>query len=329
MPAFLLRYGLDFIDLCGRVGIDPASADSVDGFVPLKSFVALLALCAAETGDQAFGIRYATDAQPNPVGLFYHLSASVPTLGEAIEARICYSSAIVTGYRLDFAIEGDEASLTWLYPDGLGDRTQYSEYAAAFVVERIRKLADHGWNPRAVWFDHSPTGARAECRRLFRSQVLYDKPATKILFDAATLEWKLPNANKQLADLLKAALKATAPSSKTETVFIERAYSAAAKLLRSETLDIDTLGKELGLSRRTLQRRLDENATSFRALVSNVQKRLGHYLLLQTDLNLTEIAFALGFSDSSSFSRAAKNWYGQAPSELRAKNRNQQQKATS
>ncbi len=329
MPAFLRRRGVDFVELCARVGIDPARADSGDGFISFAAFMALLRLGAQETGDPAFGVHYAEDAQPVPVGLFYHLTASVKTLGEAIAARIDYADAVVTGYRMAFAVEGDKASLIWLFPDDLGDKTQYAEYAVVFVVERIRKLVDRGWAPLEVWFDHAPTKSRDECGRICQCPVRFDMPSTRIVFDAATLAWELPNANKQLADLLKAAVEATAPREKTDSDFVEKAYSAAAKLLRSESLNIDALGKELGLSRRTLQRRLDENATSFRALMTNVQKRIGHYLLLQTDLPITEIALSLGFSDSSSFSRAAKNWYGQTPSELRAEKRNRLETAAS
>jgi AraC-like DNA-binding protein len=79
----------------------------------------------------------------------------------------------------------------------------------------------------------------------------------------------------------------------------------------------EAVAQAIGVSVRTLQRDLAEAGTSFRALTEECRKKAALQLLHDTELPLTEIAFLLGFSELSAFSRAAKTWFGQPASSLR------------
>ncbi|RKZ80269.1 MAG: AraC family transcriptional regulator, partial [Gammaproteobacteria bacterium] len=78
-----------------------------------------------------------------------------------------------------------------------------------------------------------------------------------------------------------------------------------------------TIAASLFMSQRTLQRRLEENNTSFKQLVNEVRQDLADTYLNDSSLTLTEISFMLGFSEMSAFSRAFKRWSGKSPTDYR------------
>jgi AraC-like DNA-binding protein len=78
------------------------------------------------------------------------------------------------------------------------------------------------------------------------------------------------------------------------------------------------VARRLGTSERSLRRQLEAETLSFRDLAAEVLRDRARELLRRTDSSVTDIAFQLGFSDSSAFTRACKRWFGQTPRELRA-----------
>lgn len=89
------------------------------------------------------------------------------------------------------------------------------------------------------------------------------------------------------------------------------------KALPAGEVTIDHLATELGVSRRTLQRRLAERETHFMQVLSEVRSELAARYLSDKRLGITEIAFLLDYSDPASFSTAFRGWYGTSPSEYR------------
>lgn len=93
--------------------------------------------------------------------------------------------------------------------------------------------------------------------------------------------------------------------------------SAMRRMLPGGDLTIDRLSQDLGVSRRTLQRRLSSLDTSFKFLLQEVRQELAQRYLDDPRLAITEIALLLGYSDQASFSNAFRSWRGCAPSEYR------------
>ncbi|MBL9056932.1 MAG: helix-turn-helix transcriptional regulator, partial [Rhodobacteraceae bacterium] len=77
--------------------------------------------------------------------------------------------------------------------------------------------------------------------------------------------------------------------------------------------------RELGLSERTLQRRITEQGASYRGLLDEARQELGRHLLADGQNGIDEIAFLLGFQDTSSFYRAFRSWEGVTPSQWRSR----------
>ena len=93
----------------------------------------------------------------------------------------------------------------------------------------------------------------------------------------------------------------------------ERVRALLLELLPGNAATIDKAAERLGMSRRTLQRRLEAEGENFRALVNSCRERLALHYLASTRMSGGEIAFLLGFEDPNSFYRAFQGWTGKTP----------------
>jgi AraC-like DNA-binding protein len=90
------------------------------------------------------------------------------------------------------------------------------------------------------------------------------------------------------------------------------------RLLAGARPDVSAVARELGLSDRTLQRRIDDDATTFRKLLLEASQELAREYLNRPDIDVAEVAGLLGYEDSNSFYRAFRTWEGTTPGQLRA-----------
>jgi AraC-like DNA-binding protein len=131
--------------------------------------------------------------------------------------------------------------------------------------------------------------------------------------------WQLPLRRRDpiLRRVLESQADALAPqtSSADSLALIVRGL-LAPRLARGET-DIALVARELGLSARTLQRRLAEAGSSFQAILDAVRKETVAKCLADRSLSLGEIAYIAGYSEPAAFHRAFKRWYGMPPDRFR------------
>ena len=89
--------------------------------------------------------------------------------------------------------------------------------------------------------------------------------------------------------------------------------------LRGGEPTLGRLAKRMAMSARTLQRRLDEEGTSFAAVLDDTRRELAGAYMAQRDVSLADVSYLLGFSEQSAFTRAFQRWHGVAPSRYGAR----------
>jgi AraC-like DNA-binding protein len=94
---------------------------------------------------------------------------------------------------------------------------------------------------------------------------------------------------------------------------VETVERLIAERLTKGEAGLDAAATELGMSSRSLSRKLAELGTSFNAIVASLRKDLAHRYLQENNLSLTEIAFLLGYTEISTFSHAFRRWTGKSP----------------
>lgn len=157
-------------------------------------------------------------------------------------------------------------------------------------------------------------------RAYFGCPIRYGAPGNVLVLKSADLARPFPGHNPELLAMLTPALASAlgeldAHSSVREQVKIVLKRSLASG--RPELLDV---ARELGMSERTLQRRITEEGGSFREILIEARQELGRQLLSDPAADIDEVACLLGYRDASSFYRAFRGWEGVTPNRWRELN---------
>jgi len=150
-------------------------------------------------------------------------------------------------------------------------------------------------------------------KQCFGDNLSFDQEHSALHFDAACLDFALIQANSDNPIDDNNPWQQYINNVAGDDFLFTLRQSIACALPTGE-MSIDGVAQELGISRRTLQRRLSERVTNFQDIVQDLRSQMALYFLADNKMDVTSIAFVLGYSDSSSFSSAFKTWHGSAPS---------------
>ena len=304
--------GLDAKAMRDAAGLNPEQLRDPYAAVPDAVFSRLWAL-ALEQDPRPHLPTVAGLAVPfGAFGLLDHLVASAGTVGAGLEALQNYFRLVAASIRLGFdrTSVGDwvwienEPARPW---DAISD-----EWTLAILRERFGARVV-GFQALEVHLTRSGTSAPDVYARLLGTDVRLGRPRSGMRLASGVWEMPLPAADAAL----HATLEALADRADV------RAYEAAPMHYAIQTRLPDALRKgqasathlagELGLSVRTLQRRLEDEGATFEAVLDDYRRREAVRLLEQERMTVREIAGALGYQEASSLSRAFKRWTGLSP----------------
>ncbi len=312
--------GLDAGDIAARAGIDRAALGP-ESRVPRDVLNRLWNLAVEETGDPAFGLEVSRHpAQTTFHALGYAVFASL-TLKEAFERIIRYRRLIGDVLELRLVDAGDRYRFEIDVSANPAVPFQAVDAIAATMARQARML--HGrrdCNPLAVTFVHSLPSDASGYRRVFRVPVAFDQPRNALEYARADVEDRLPAGNAELARSNDEVLvRYLAQREKAQVS--NRVQQALLDALPDGPPSKTAIATALGVSARNLQRHLAEEGTSFKALLEDARIGLARDYVEAGRLSVTEIAFVLGFADTSTFSRAFKRWTGASPREYASQRR--------
>jgi AraC-like DNA-binding protein len=288
----------------------------VERRIPLEKYCALLDLVAEVTGDDHFGLRFgATHAFDNTSVLGYILRNS-PNIGAAISNAARYVRLHVDGLQLSLTFDGREARLVYRLTDpSIVVSRHYAELLMVHAMHVFRLAADESWSPDEVWFRHGPPSDLAPYRRYFGAPVRFYQSEYTTVFERDILGRPLRTFDQQLLGILEEhANMILAQLPPLADDLLGRLEQFVVGALPEDRAGVSAAARSLGMSTRTLQRRLRDRGIVFAGLVDQVRRRLSARYLADGTLTLCEIAWLLGYSESSAFNRAYRRWTGRSPS---------------
>lgn len=307
------RHGLDPLEHYQAVDIDPALIDQPHARVPFARVAKLWGRVAEQIGEPNVGLEVAELYRATDFhGLAIVLLAS-RDLRTALERFVRYHAVVNSA--LAMSLEEDPDRLSLLCSSvGVEERgVQVIEDArGAILMDLFREASSRELNRvEVVYTAPEPADITAHLA-LFRCPVVFGGTAWKISFSTADLEVPFLASNRELARYNDQALGRMLKDLREDDI-VSRVKAAMEGALPSGKPTEESIAREVSMSTRSLQRRLAEQGTNMTKLLAAVRKELALQYIANPRLAITEIAFMLGFSDLSSFSRAFKRWTGESP----------------
>jgi AraC-like DNA-binding protein len=315
--ARVRKAGIRLEPLLLRVGLTLHQIDDTDQRISARSQVAFLEAAAEALDDEFLGLSLAEEFDCRDLGLLYYVMASSDALGDAFGRAARYSritnEAIVLQYR--------EPALRLSY-SGLArheDRQQIEFSVGAMI--RMSWLTGRRIVPQRVSLSHlrSKKGISKHARFLGK-EIEFGSDLDEIVFPNASAKLPLieadPRLNKILLKLCDETLNARKSNASALRVTVE---NIIAPLLPHGHARVEIVSKKLGMSERTLSRRLADEGVTFVEVLQELKANLARRYLEEEPLSISKIAWLLGFEEVSSFSHACRRWMDKSPRQLRSK----------
>jgi AraC-like DNA-binding protein len=301
-----------------RVGLTPEVIADPEERLSVRSQVALLDEAAVALKDDGLGFTLAREFDPRELGLLYYVMASSQTLGDALKRVARYSKitndAVVVGYR-----EGNRLIISLSY-SGVprhSDRHQI-EFCMFAVLRLCRVLTGQNLVPQHFWISHHRSGANSEMARFVGTKVEFGADKDEFALNLDARELPLIHADTHLNDLLlKYCEVALADRRGDISQLRTRVENAISSLLPHGRVLVEDVARSLGMSERTLARRLSDEGLNFTEILQQLRRDLAVRYLDDRKLHVSKIAWLLGFNEVSAFTHAFKRWTGKTPREMR------------
>jgi AraC-like DNA-binding protein len=309
------RQGGSILRVLKDVDLPAALLESPDMLVPLREQFRLLERAARTTGDPEFGARLGRDVRIKTLSAFGRWVAEADDLAGAIDrSKRGLNRMLQSSTELELTISGLSAqwSIEFLDPECEG-RYHNELLGLGYMIDAVRCYAGAGWAPDLVLVT-SPKGTpKGRLEQILGAEVATGHAVPAIRFDVRLLSNPAAHATPAV-ETSRAGVEPPVPPDADELASIE---AVTALALCDDYPRIDWVAAKLGLTRRTLQRRLADRGTTFAGLVETLLRKNAEALLARTAEPVTDIALKLGYADLAHFTRAFKRWTGMAPSAYR------------
>jgi AraC-like DNA-binding protein len=267
--------------------------------------------------DRALALSIAETTPPGAFGIVEYVCRSAPTLRDAVRHWVRYLGILDDAVVVGMVDLGSHEALRVL-TESEAPAPGSHELCFALLVRRARDLVAGPLPGVEARFSHrAGTKELPRYEAFFGGAVRFGTEHTELVFERGVLDRSLVTADPDLHAILvptaeeKRGVRSALPPL---TVQVRRALRAA---LSGEDDQLETVARRLGMTGRSLQRRLRDEGTVFQTLRDDVRRELADRYLGE-GMSFAEISFMLGFSEPSAFFRAFKRWTGMTPFERRA-----------
>ena len=306
-------------ELCRAARLDLSVLEDLDNQMPFEQLIRLNEYAAQLSGDDAFGLHVGEQTDVKTYGVLGYVTMNSQTYGEALNRLIRYQEIRTNAVKFSIDITGADAHVAYHYlitDVSPRNRRQESEEMMSTMLQLARKLTGVDLTPREIHFEHAPPENVSEHKRIFRAPVRFNKPLTKLIFDKFVLELPLVGADLTLGSLLERQAEDLLAKSPRYGIFANQVQQLIRDGLPLGSARIETICRKLGRSERTLQRKLDEEGTSYKELLKETQRDLSKFYLQKPDMAICEVSYLVGFSQVSAFHQAFRRWTGLTPKEF-------------
>lgn len=312
----LESYGIDpreFIDeTIYRPGRPSANSDRIH----FKDYDSILTRVASCVSDPAFGLRAAEYIHPSHLGALGHAWLASSTLRTAILRAQRYSRMYNEQLVMDVQELPDRLNISYRLKTAQPRPHVVGDAHPAILLKLCRINFGLELQPVEVELQRPDPVDPSPWLDYFGPNVYFDGHENRLSISTRDADTPLTGSNEELVALNEEVIRRYLLKLDRNSI-LNRARYGILEHLPSGRITEEELAGWLNISKRTLHRKLREDGETFRSLVQQVRRGLAEHYIGNENYSITEIAFLLGFSDASAFSRAFREWFGLSPSEKR------------
>lgn len=294
--------------------------DEPPGLVHLDAELAVLDQLVAATGDLLAPVKVGLAHNPKGGSVLSYICLSASTLGDVMTAARRYLPLTRPRARMHLVPDGDGVWMRFSNTDPrVHHHGPHAEFAMAAVTKLLRVASGREDLPDAVEFAHLRRAGVADTEAQFGCSVQFGAAQHGVRLPDAALSAPLVSRDAALqAHLTSYGDLLLLERHPAEPGLVHLAEAAILTALPRAAPTLESTAAEVGVSPRTLRRRLAAEGLSFRHLLDDLRRMLARAYLADPEISLAEVAFLLGFAEQSSFTTAHRRWTGQSPSEARS-----------
>lgn len=311
--------GLPVADIRTEVGLDRGVLADPEARIPFRQHNSLWQEIDRHGGGRRFGIRVAEAyANGESWGVVGYLAQSASSVGMAI--RDVVDNMRLVHERCAFTLE-DGPEHTRIIDNGLttaGATPTETESALATLLVLLRRWSGDAFRPLRVSFSHvAPAGDSASHMTLFGCPVHFAAEATEMILPKAVVDLPLSGSDPSLHTMLSRRASELTAALPVQSDLLRDIEAIVREQLADGAPTVNHVAKRLGLSSRTLQRRLAAEGISYAAILDRYRRETALRLLDDDRLAIYDVSTLLGFSEPKAFRRAFKRWTGLSPRSYR------------
>lgn len=325
LVEYVERLGKSPQELLRAAKVKPESLDAADARLPRSAVYLLIEQAIELSGDPAFGLHWGETLGEGSFAPVSPLIAHAGTLRQALDALTQFVG-LLTDQASFQIVEHDELVTVRCVPLP-GESLRLQRFSAEMVMVGFRRLLrffhTHVRFER-VSFAYAAPSYRAEYARIFDAELSFLQPFSGITFRRELMDAPAPHEDLDVHHALSAVAKRRLLRITQRTPYALRVREALVREVLPHRADMDSVAKSLGLSARSLRRRLADEDKSYAEVANEARAIVAKHLLRDQRKTIQETAYELGFSDTSTFHRAFKSWTGMTPRAYRESHRDDQ-----
>ena len=313
--------GLPFEQLFEVVGLDPAADPAADRHLPAELYFQLWDAAMKLVRDPNFPVRVGASFDLEALEAFGFLAMSCETLSDAYERTARVRALYNVGSRWELTLDGDTLRMSWIpwavdVPSELARRS-VNEYQVAEMLTCVCQMVGRRLVPRRIAFRHAAPRDVSVHRELLGRAPEFEADFDGFEADADWLEQPVRGKNPKLRAYFEKQCEKLRDAFAQDPAFTALVRQRLAANMEGGALGMAEIAQSLGISARSLHRRLTDEGTRYNDLVDQVRRQFAEQYLARPRLAVSEVAYLVGFTDPSAFFKAFRRWTGVTPSEYR------------
>ena len=314
-----VELGLDRTELLAAAGLREEQLADPETRVSAAKVRSLWIYMLEQIPDPALGLKLGADTRLRDFGLVGYVMLHRRTLRDVFECLGRYSRLVSDLARFEVVARADGAILHFGDPQAreVVILRQQIELGLASIVAAAAELTGRRLEPLEVMCPYPPPEDRGPYTRFLGRNLAFGTPRAGLRVAAHALDLPIvgsdPTLGRYLEDHAKEVLQANRPGGEVS----DRVRVELWRQLAEGNATLETVAPELGMSTRTLQRRLDEEGTSFGDILDALRHGLASVMLREQAVSIHELTYLLGYSEPSAFYRAFRRWEKTSPVQFR------------